>query len=1002
MERRKKILSILLIATIAATLLTTTIFIRTTEATDPSSWYMTVNGVLATDYYSLYPFKTDKSLKIGFSKFGEMIDSSTNVGLEYRDRDAFAPAAGSSVPPEIAKHKWMSGWLINITYMSTSGIRNVWAMAQHADLVAYGNDWIRVHSGYGYSGALTEADEDPTDPGKLISTGTGPYNGGRKTNGTAITEDIRVLYNGPRMFVARTVTHIYDWDPSWTEDEPLVDVVFTFIFNKVKKEVIVIKDIKEVTTKFVFGQVTVPVGEQLNATVNGAIIQFSNRGEWDIGPANTYDSYVHFYVAGNSEALYTVYDEEYHLNPTLYPAAWFGLSSHGSEPTTPGTYDVAQIVAKDRAYVGWAAFWPSLSNWHVDAGYQNKWWKSLSRGEDAADTSIEPFMSPYIIGEWDFVLTKTPVNVTVDDTYVRHFDRQFRGVTVYGLTDNWTGDDAKRSGGSNVLDLEVLYQLDEVFNPWDLRTAVHKDTKRWVEFHTVTTAEYQNAQTNHVDLNITLTYTPVKYSNIWEDYCNFSERVEWGGARRIPVRAAWSTYDYELYVDEDGVGVINIPYSKVPAAGTIIKILYSTETEYTYNVTANPISLTCESEETPSSGIVEFSWDISKSWTDYLRASHEIEVSGEITLTEVTEITQNLTFTLTGSFNWFAYNFKVFKEDYTWLGIWNFALPPVEVTVDSSTLEFDLVDFDIEWTIDGPTREDLHVEFLDAVVSYNFTAVFNTATGNYTIYMTLDIEPYYEDGSLYYERIPGRYEWVVVGNHSRAIDSIGAAMVAAAFKNKQVEIGNGGLDMMDMWGTNVPYLLSDMGYATWRAGGPAWTDIYDSIGRLAYIDDWCTRYPVSTSNIITVAGPSANLFSEYFNEFSQAIQIYGITSGNLIDVIFAPTCWNTTKASNYLGQWYYSNSWWDRSITGYGIGVISTYKDINGTVGFLIHGWSGDDTYYTCKWFHEYGIYYMQRLNRGVTTLVLRIDYTEDPHYPTVTILEHLGTISEKIAIHDP
>ncbi|MEM3760413.1 MAG: hypothetical protein QXZ02_04780, partial [Candidatus Bathyarchaeia archaeon] len=414
MERRKKTLSILLIASIAATILTPALFIKTTEATDPSSWYMTVNGVLATDYYSLYPFKNDKSLKIGFSKFGEMIDSSTNVGLEYRDRDAFAPAAGSSVPSEITKNKWMSGWLINITYYTTSGPRNVWAMAQHADLVDYGKDWIRVHSNYNYSGALTESAEDPSDVGKLISTGVGPVNGGRKTNGTATTEDIRILYNGPRMFIARTVTHIYDWDESWSEDEPLVDVVFTFIFNKDKKEVIVIKDIKECTTKFVFGQITVPADATYNATVNGAIIQFSNRGEWDIGPANTYDSYVHFYVAGGTppEGQSTVYDEEYHLNPTLYPATWLGISTHGSEPTTPGTYDVAQIVSKDRTYVGWAAFWPSLSNWHVDAGYQNKWWKSLSYGEDAVDTSLEPFMSPYLIGEWDFVLTKTPVNVT--------------------------------------------------------------------------------------------------------------------------------------------------------------------------------------------------------------------------------------------------------------------------------------------------------------------------------------------------------------------------------------------------------------------------------------------------------------------------------------------------------------------------------------------------------------------------------------------------------------
>ncbi|MEM3088742.1 MAG: hypothetical protein QXP20_06490, partial [Candidatus Bathyarchaeia archaeon] len=653
-----------------------------------------------------------------------------------------------------------------------------------------------------------------------------------------------------------------------------------------------------------------------------------------------------------------------------------------------------------RLYAGWAAFWPSVSNWHVDAGYQNKWWKSLIRNEDAADTAIEPFMSPYIIGEWDFVLTKTPV-----DSGGRHFDRQFRGVTVYGVTDNWNGDDANRSGGSNVLDREVLYQLDEIFNPWDLRTAVHKDTKRWVEFYTVTVADYENAHTNHIDLNITLDHTPVKYSNIWEKYCNFSERVEWGGLCRIPVRAVWTTYDYELYVDEDGVGVINIPWSKVPAAGTEIKILYSTETEYSYNVTANPISLTYESEETPQNGVIDTDWRTEINWTDYLSVWHDIEVYGDLKITEITGITGNHTFTLTGSFNWFAYRFKVFKREYTWLGIWDLALPPANVTVNGNTTEIDPYDFHIEWEVDGPAGEDLHVEFIDAIISYNFTAVYNTVTSNYTIYITIDIEPYWNAGDykdlLYIERIPGRYEWVVVGNHSRAIDSVGAAMVSAAFKNKQVEIGNGGLDMKDMWGTNIPYLLADLGNATWRAGGPAWTDIYDSIGRLAYVDDWCTRYPVSTSNVITVAGPSANLFSEYFNEFSQALQIYGITSGNLIDVIFATTCWNTTKASNYLGQYYYSNGQFYQGDTGTGIGVITTYKDINGTVGFMIYGWSGDDTYYTCKWFHEYGIYYLQTENPGVTTLVLRLNYNVDPHYPTVTILERLGTISEKTP-HDP
>jgi hypothetical protein len=166
-----------------------------------------------------------------------------------------------------------------------------------------------------------------------------------------------------------------------------------------------------------------------------------------------------------------------------------------------------------------------------------------------------------------------------------------------------------------------------------------------------------------------------------------------------------------------------------------------------------------------------------------------------------------------------------------------------------------------------------------------------------------------------------------------------------------------------------------------------------------------------------VAGPSANLVSEYFNEFSQAIQIYGgIPNISLSDVIFATTCWNTTEVSSYLGQYYYSDGQFYTGNTTTGIGVITTYKDLNGTIGFLIHGWSGDDTYYTCKWFQEYGIYYLQTENRGVTTLVIRLNYqnvnartsnpmppnyTYDSHFPYVEILERLGTISEKTP-HDP
>jgi hypothetical protein len=571
-----------------------------------------------------------------------------------------------------------------------------------------------------------------------------------------------------------------------------------------------------------------------------------------------------------------------------------------------------------------------------------------------------------------------------------------------------------------VIDREVQYQLKEIFNPWDLYAAVEKDTERWVDFHTVTTAE-KEAAVGGTNLNITLTNWPVKYASTWDEYCSFGENVEWSNAMKHPARSAWvatsgalsASEPYELYVNStSGVGTITIRAASVPTAGGIIKILYSTETEYTYDdyfdFVIGPVNVTRGTSQTVG-------YSNTTSWIDKLGVNHTLILDDfDFTFRNVTALTTNSTWTYgTYTEHWRTDPFKVFKDETTELRWENSNHEKLNVTQSSNTLELGFDDLDILWDIKGPTHTDVHLTSLHPDVAYNYSVTYNNATNNYTYtgYLRLGYS-----GELYTEKIPGQYEWVVVGNHSRAIDSVGAAMVSAAFKNKQVEIGNGGLDMRDMWGTNIPYLLDNMGNATWRAGGPSWTNIYDSIGRLGYIDDWCTTYPVSTSNIITVAGPSANLFSEYFNEFSQAIQIYGITSGNLIDVIFATTCWNTTKVSNYTGQYYYSNGYSARGATNTGIGVITTYKDINGTVGFMIHGWSGDDTYYTAKWFHEYGIYYLQTENRGVTTLVVRLDYnnagerTTNPmppnydytaHNPAVTIIERLGTVSEKMQ-HDP
>ena len=91
----KKTLMTIITATLLLSLFVPSLM-SVANATDPSEWYMTVPGVLDTDTYSLYPYNA-KSMNIGFSKFGEMINTLDNTGLEYDTVDPFAPPAGTAV-----------------------------------------------------------------------------------------------------------------------------------------------------------------------------------------------------------------------------------------------------------------------------------------------------------------------------------------------------------------------------------------------------------------------------------------------------------------------------------------------------------------------------------------------------------------------------------------------------------------------------------------------------------------------------------------------------------------------------------------------------------------------------------------------------------------------------------------------------------------------------------------------------------------------------------------
>jgi hypothetical protein len=228
---------------------------------------------------------------------------------------------------------------------------------------------------------------------------------------------------------------------------------------------------------------------------------------------------------------------------------------------------------------------------------------------------------------------------------------------------------------------------------------------------------------------------------------------------------------------------------------------------------------------------------------------------------------------------------------------------------------------------------------------------------------------------------------------------------------------NTGFDTQDTtWGPYTPYTLAQQNLLLGRAGYRD-HEIAANKGRLALKDDWCMHrdletdewingIPVASSNIIAVGGPYANGITEYFNDFTSAFfTMYGgLWTANPDDAgqIMPLTCWSLNRTDTnalkvfhgYASEYNASNP--TQELIGYG--VISTAKDLNGTVGLTAWGYSGDDTYYTSWALLHSDVLALafDLMPAGVTSLILRFNYTLHPtDYCFVTIIEALGTISE-------
>ncbi|MCW4016299.1 MAG: hypothetical protein NWF06_08010 [Candidatus Bathyarchaeota archaeon] len=998
----KKLMTILTTTAIITTLLGTMLLTQISmAATTYTSDYVTTDGVMYDDSYVLFPFEMN-NLTIGFSKYGEMIDYNTKIGLSYDGYDAFGPDAG------VVESQWVEGWILNITYVEGGNYKNIWAMATYSDYYAggIGGDW----------------NEDVT-----VGSLSLDVRGGRKTSGGAVTDPITMLYDGPREFIALLKTTIYE---DSTHTTPLVSLTFTIVFNKVEKQVVIYKDVKRIDE---------------GKNIGDMQIEFGDRGEWDLGSSASGaapKSYAHFFTNQT-----TIYDGEYQL--------WYENATAGG--TYDSTYTVCQIISDDQNYVGWAAFWPTpIVNWvgatqlganratiltttstktetHVltettseltitgepsvypqNTTTGDVLWKEdpmvfvndaykIIDGTDPEssvtynnatntitfpsgyepgagavvtivykhenikeDMNSEP-NSPFVIGEWAFRMTQA--------------GESFRGVTIYGITDLNDGDDEDIGGGhTNVIDSEIQYYLDETFDPYDLQDAVHKDTRRWVYID----ESLSSSQSVFVLENAPMEFSPLPD---WDAYSDFSERVLVDGVLQVPTRAGGT--DYTLSVNT-ATGVGTITFASAVAAGSHVKILYSTLPEW-----SDSDSITFD-DITDTTNTIDVGTTLTNNVADAEYVPVDplgVNMSFNFDLDVEVEITGTANFTETIVVDWYDWieDFKVLSDpneidddvDHYTATLENVTAVGADITVTVTAREFG-------WNITADNEATV-IDGLGATLSLSIEAVVSNGTTdwfNVTITPTIDY--------AYGAHQEGQYEWIAVGTDAATIDSIGAAYMTQAFDSlKQIHVQMTGLDIRDMEGPNAPYVMAG---ATTSTKTDYYYD-YPNDNRTALADDWCTTVPVASSNMLFSGGPLANLGSEYFNDFTNAfytLEQYVTNDTGHSNSILSLPCWDKNT--------YSTNA-------THGYAVVSVYKDINGTIGFLIWGINAQDTYYATKWFWSYpagmlseedtvvysGIHYLQAMNEGITDIVLRIYYPpDDPIHPTVDVIELLGTISEK------
>jgi hypothetical protein len=548
--------------------------------------------------------------------------------------------------------------------------------------------------------------------------------------------------------------------------------------------------------------------------------------------------------------------------------------------------------------------------------------------------------------------------------------------------------------GGNVIDTEVLYQTDMAFNPFDLEDAVHKATVRYLEW-----------DSNGVTFTTNAFNTPVLVvpPTVWDDYGVFSERVINMATGQLVPRAGrgYGTGGYTMTLNADGTAT----FTGLPAANC--KILYSTLPQESYSGTGGYTATPLNANYTTLESMM---WSYSRldpngvtvlDREDTLRTTHNIVIDDlsfdVVAMQNTTSFDETLTSDEYDLWGW-ASDYKVFKgkeSTISWDDIDGYYGSNDPLVLVGTNFNVTLDYFDLHWYVTSPLYRDVDIDYMewDATLTVRVVGAMNGDTENFEVNVTATLMVDFE----YDEHHPGQYEWVEVGRDAASVDSAGAALVSAALKNKQVEIGIAGVDMINADVANrIPNIMAKFG------SGYTVADYKDGLLRAALADDWCTYWPVASSNIVGVGGPLANVFSYYSNDFTSAF--YGIPEfamGSAYSgVITGIPCWNRAWDINQNLYNTYS------STTAVGYALISTTIDQNATEILSIFGLWGRDTYYATQWFYgdeardiDPGVHQLQVAPEGVTSLIIKIDYADAKH-PTFSIVEVLGTKTEREWTH--